>query len=215
MGLLLTNPAPQYSQFSPQNNMTSVTRKKILFLITKSNWGGAQRYVFDIASNLDKERFEAVVALGGDGMLAQELKKHHVRVIHIENLVRDISLFRELRAITELWRIIRAERPDVLHINSSKAGGLGALIGRIAQVPSIIFTAHGWAFNEDRSPLSRCLIKILHACTVLLSHITVAVSETLKAQLNIPFLQKKMIVIHNGRTITSLLGRNEARTILA
>jgi len=189
-------------------------RTKILFLITKSTWGGAQRYVFDLATNLDKERFEPVVALGGEGPLAFELEKQGVRVIRIQNLVRDISLLQEVRAAIELWRIIRAERPDILHINSSKAGGLGAMIGRLARVPSIIFTAHGWAFNEMRPPLSRLLIKILHACTIVLAHRTITVSKTLKAQLDIPFIQRKMIVIRNGRTIASFMERDKARVFL-
>ena len=50
------------------------TKKKVLFLITKSNWGGAQRYVFDLATNLDPEQFEVVVALGGNGELASKLE---------------------------------------------------------------------------------------------------------------------------------------------
>ena len=44
-------------------------RKKILFVITKSNWGGAQRYVYDIATNVPRDRFEPVVAAGGNGAL--------------------------------------------------------------------------------------------------------------------------------------------------
>lgn len=194
--------------------MTRNTPKKILFLITKSNWGGAQRYVFDIAVHLDPTVYEPVVALGGDGPLAHELKKQGVRVIHLQNLTRDVSFSKELHAIRELWRIVRAERPDIFHINSSKAGGLGALIGRLARVHAIIFTAHGWAFNEDRPLLSRILIKILHGCTVLLSHKTIAVSETLKQQLNVPFVQKKMTVIHNGRSDISFLSRTDTRNLV-
>ena len=52
-----------------------VSAKKILYVVTKSNWGGAQRYVFDLATNLPKERFEVAVALGGDGLLVKKLKE--------------------------------------------------------------------------------------------------------------------------------------------
>ena len=33
-------------------------KRKILYVITKGNWGGAQRYVFDLAAHLPKDRFE-------------------------------------------------------------------------------------------------------------------------------------------------------------
>ncbi|MEM9336939.1 MAG: hypothetical protein AAGA35_03730 [Patescibacteria group bacterium] len=54
--------------------MNNERRTKIIFFITKSNWGGAQRYVFDIATNLPPE-FEPVVMLGGDGELKHKLQR--------------------------------------------------------------------------------------------------------------------------------------------
>ena len=44
-------------------------RKKILYIVTKSNMGGAQRYVFEIATSLDPATYEVVVAFGGNGLL--------------------------------------------------------------------------------------------------------------------------------------------------
>jgi len=151
-------------------------RKKVLFLITKSNWGGAQRYVYDLATHLDQTKFEPVVALGGDGELVTLLDHAGVRVIRINSLTRDISLKKEKEFASELYKIIRIEKPDILHVNSSKAGGVGTALGRILRVPRIIFTAHGWAFNEERPWWQRMVIKFLHWVTVLLSHRTIAVS---------------------------------------
>ena len=47
---------------------TESPKKKVLIVITKSNFGGAQRYVFDIARNL-KNIFDVTVACGGNGLL--------------------------------------------------------------------------------------------------------------------------------------------------
>jgi len=47
---------------------------KILYIITKSNWGGAQRYVFDMATNIAKNEYEVIVAFGGDGILKKKLE---------------------------------------------------------------------------------------------------------------------------------------------
>jgi glycosyltransferase involved in cell wall biosynthesis len=194
----------------------SQRKLKILYLITKSNWGGAQRYVYDLATALDKNKFDVTVALGGTGKLCDELSRAGVPLIRLKNFERDISIVKDLRAAHELWQILRAEKPDILHINSSKAGGLGALLGRLAHIPTIIFTAHGWAFNEDRPPLIRLFIRILHITTILLAHRTIAVSNQIKEQISLPYLDKKMIVIHNGRTLQSLADRSAARaTIIA
>ena len=51
--------------------------KKILFVITKATWGGAQRYVFDLATHLPPEQFEVMVAYGEKGKLAADLEAAH------------------------------------------------------------------------------------------------------------------------------------------
>ncbi len=184
---------------------------KILFLITKSNWGGAQRYVYDLATNLDLNQFEPVVAMGGNGVLTEMLYNAGIRTIKIESLGRDISIKKELAFARELWQILRTERPDVFHVNSSKAGGVGAFLGRLACVPKVLFTAHGWAFNEDRPLWQRLIIKFLHWITVLLSHRTIAVSNAIVKQMNWPGVQHKMKIINPGRTIGPMYEYAEAR----
>ena len=182
--------------------MQSTEKKKILYLITKSSWGGAGRYVYDLATGVSKKNFEVVVALGGKGELKDKLEAQSICTVTIPTLQRDVALWREIKAFLNLVKIIRKEKPDVLHTNSSKAGALGALAGRIARVPKIIFTAHGWAFNENRSFFSRTAITFLHWFTVLLSHKTIAVSDQTKEQAlkKMPFIKNKLVVVHNGIT---------------
>jgi glycosyltransferase involved in cell wall biosynthesis len=189
-------------------------RTKILFLITKSSWGGAQRYVFDLANNLPSDQFEVAVATGGDGALIDKLDHAGLKVHRLKSLKRDISFFNEVQAFFALWNIVRKERPDVLHVNSSKAGALGAFIGRLCRVPKIIFTAHGWAFNEDRPHWQKVLLKAIHWMTIMLSHKTIAVSEGMKKEMDWLGVQKKMEVIHLGRTVSDMRYKDEARGML-
>jgi glycosyltransferase involved in cell wall biosynthesis len=195
--------------------MQSQQRTKIIYLITKSNWGGAQRYVYDLATNLDTQKFEVVVALGGQGSLADLLTHAGVRVITIKSLERDISLKKEWQFARELWKILKTEKPAVLHVNSSKAGGVGTLLGRLARIPRVVFTAHGWSFNEDRSFWQKLVIKKLHWLTVLLSHQTIAVSRSILQQMDWPLVQSKMQIIHPGRSIGVMYNKEAARAKLA
>ena len=155
--------------------MAEQPKKKVLFLITKSNFGGAQRYVFDLATHLDRDRYAVAVALGGNGSLIEKLTEAAIRVIRIPGLQRNISFKKELLSFWQIHKLLKAERPDVLHVNSSKAGGIGAFIGRLHRVPCIVYTAHGWAFNEDRSLVSRLLVGFLHWLTILFAHHTITV----------------------------------------
>ena len=172
---------------------------KVLILITKSNWGGAQRYVYDLATNLPKNAFDIEVMAGGGGILIEKLLIAGIKANGELPVGRDVNIFKDIKAFFRLISILREKRPDILHINSSKIGGLGALAGRITRIPKIIFTTHGWAFNENRSLFSKILTKCLHWITIILSHKTISVSEALKNQMeNWPFIIDKITVIHNG-----------------
>lgn len=188
---------------------------KILYVITKSNWGGAQRYVYDLATSLDKSEFEIEVVAGGNGLLTKKLDDAGIKVTPLHSMERDINLKKEIIAAKELWSIFRKSRPDVVHLNSSKAGGLGALAARLAGVKKIVFTAHAWAFNENRGTLSKMTISFLHWLTVILSHETIAVSESVKEQVvHMPFMRKKIQVIHLGMDVFEYKSKEEARNLL-
>ena len=68
-------------------------KKKILYVITKSNWGGAQHYVYDLATNLSKDHYEPIVVTGGSGILKTKLEERRVRVLSIPYLERDVNIF--------------------------------------------------------------------------------------------------------------------------
>lgn len=194
-----------------------VTKKiKVLFVITKSNFGGAQKYVYDIATGLSPERFDVVVASGGAGLLFDKLKTHNIRTITIPSLLRDISVTKDFSSFRELYRLFQSECPDVIHLNSSKVGGIGALAGRSAGVPRIIFTAHGWAWHEEhRSALQKIMIKCVSWATMMLSHTTIAVSKAVYDDTrHFPFVAKKIALIKNGIGAISFTEKHAARAHL-
>jgi len=179
--------------------MNTIVKKKILFVITKSNWGGAQRYVYDLATTLSKDEFKVSVAFGQPGLLALKLKAECIAAHPISSLERDVSLLADIKSFFELFHLFRKEKPDVVHLNSSKAAGLGALAARFAGVPRIIFTAHGWPFREQRNPLARGLIYFFSWLTALLSHKIIVVSDyDLKVAQKMLCIAHKVIRIYNG-----------------
>ncbi|MDO8572469.1 MAG: glycosyltransferase family 4 protein [bacterium] len=206
---------------------TGNKKTKILYVITKSNWGGAQRYVYDLATSLQKSKYDVAVVFGGEGELAKRLGDAGVPVISLHELGRDIKIFKDIASFFTLLKIFLREKPDIIHLNSSKAGGIGALAARICNLLSylqtknlklktnIIFTAHGWAFNEERGTISRFLIVCTSWLTIALSHKTITVSDFDRDQAGrMLFLNHKIIRIHNGVRTIKFLAKNSAREIL-
>ena len=193
-------------------------RKKILYVITKGNFGGAQRYVFDLATRLPKEQFEVTVAMGNGGALENKLTEKNIETARIPSLQRDIHVFNDISTFWEIFYLLRLERPDIVHFNSSKAGLIGTIAARAASLytknysPKIIFTGHGWAFNEERPALSKLILGAAHYVTILASHTTIAVADHIKKQLGvIPYITKRITTIHNGIEMEIFLSKKDAR----
>ena len=66
-------------------------KTKVAFLITKSNWGGAQKNVYDTATHLDPKKYDVVVILGGHGLLKKKLSEVGIRTISVDSMERDIN----------------------------------------------------------------------------------------------------------------------------
>ncbi len=197
-------------QYSP----VQTQKTKILYVITKSNWGGAQKYVYDLATNTSSQ-FEIAVILGGTGTLKARLEEKNIRVISLPFLSRNINPFADIKTFFVLLKLFKVERPDIIHLNSSKIGVIGSMAGRWTKIPRIIFTSHGWAFNENRSWLSKKIFWVLHWMTVILSHQTIAVSQAVARDMkSAPFIKNKITIITNGIEKVPLKNKIEARNEL-
>lgn len=168
---------------------------KILYIITKDDIGGAQKYIGDLTENLDKKLFEAKIFRGG-----KEIK-------WLSNKTCPYFLFfNDWLAIAELARIYKKEQPDIIHLNSSKAGIIGSLAAQIYKVkcppPKVVFTAHGWVFNPTNAlsfPV-RWFYIFLHKIAAIFQNKIICVSEhdyKLALQYKIA-PENKLITIHNG-----------------
>jgi hypothetical protein len=104
--------------------------QKIVYVITKASWGGAQRYVYDLATNLPDR--DTHVVFGGQGLLEEMLKAAQVPHTKLSALSNRITPLTDLKVALELYRVFRREKPDVVHLNSSKIGIIGALAGKFA-----------------------------------------------------------------------------------
>jgi len=88
-----------------------------------------------------------------------DARRRGVNIIRIPSLLRRISPMNDLHAFWDLFRIIKAHKPDLVHTHTSKAGILGRMAAALAGVPLIVHTPHGHVFFGHFSPaLSRVFL---------------------------------------------------------
>jgi glycosyltransferase involved in cell wall biosynthesis len=134
---------------------------RVLHVITRMIVGGAQENTMLSCALIDRARFPSDLLCGpqtgSEGELHTETRSRGVRLLIEPSLVREVDPRHDLVALWRLYRFLRTHRYDVVHLHSSKAGILGRVAARLAGVPVVVHTAHGWPFTREQSGLGRFL----------------------------------------------------------
>jgi glycosyltransferase involved in cell wall biosynthesis len=163
---------------------------KVFYLITELNIGGAERVLARLMVHLDRDRFTSIVACfyGGDGPVAEEIRTLNIPVI-------DLGMTAKWRwdALWRLYRLLRRERPTVLHTWMFHANIPGRVLGRLTGVPVIISSERTMG---QEGPLRRWL----NCLTVSLADQVVCVSQRVAdfAAQTIGLPREKLVVVPNG-----------------
>lgn len=178
----------------------------ILYVITQGETGGAQNYVAVLAGAAVSQNWTVNVAIGekGDNWLGQKIEAMGGIIRPLSHLRRAISPIYDIMAVFELAKLYQNIKPDIIHLNSSKAGILGSLASIIYCAKEknckVIYTAHGWVFNEPMALYKTWLYITLEKLTAKIKDTIICVSEYDR---NIALVEniaspEKLITIHNG-----------------
>ncbi|MDR3243921.1 MAG: glycosyltransferase, partial [Elusimicrobiota bacterium] len=172
---------------------------KVCFIITKLELGGAQKVALWTAENLNRERFDDFLISGIGGILDIEAKKN-LKMFQIPNLVRQISPIKDFLALIEIYKILKKQKPDIVHTHSSKAGIIGRLAAKLAGVKSIVHTIHGYGFNETQKFYVKYLyIYIEKICALITDKLIAVAKEDIKKGLRYKIAkEEKFILIRAG-----------------
>jgi glycosyltransferase involved in cell wall biosynthesis len=160
-------------------------KAKVFHVITKLELGGAQKVTLMTLERLPRDRYELGLVTGPDGLLVDWANRiPSLKRLWIPNLVRMVEPIQDSIALFKLWRLFRRERPDIVHTHCAKAGILGRWAARLAGVPIIFHTYHGFGFNDFQRRLIRDFYVRLERLTgtwttqtVVVSHATACVAE--------------------------------------
>ncbi len=155
-----------------------MARINVLHIIAKLELGGAQLNTLYTLKNLDRQRFNPLLATGCQGILVEEAKKMKgVEVIFLPEFRREINPVLDVITLLKLYHLCRRRKIHIVHTHGSKAGILGRWAGRFARVAIIIHTVHGWGFNDYQIPLVRNLFILLEKLTARITTKLIAVAE--------------------------------------
>jgi len=177
---------------------------KVIHIITRLDKGGSAENVLITCKELDKNKYDTILVYGLSQGISCQLP---VRNYKVDELVREISPLKDVVAFWKIYKIIKNEKPEIVHTHSSKAGFLGrwaAWLSRITsyklQATKVIHTPHGHIFYGYYGKLKTLLFLFLERLTAKITDRLIALTEGEKKE-SINFGVGKpdqWTVIHSG-----------------
>lgn len=173
---------------------------KLVHIITRSDVvGGAPVHVRDLSLALLRRNHDVTVLVGGKGPFIDELRKCRIPHVSLKYLQREIHPLRDCLALSEIVRVLRGLRPDLVAAHTAKAGSLGRMAATMLRLPSV-YTPHGWSIGDKISARAGVLF-----CAVerALAGVTENIINVCEAERNLAIAKRvgapeNLAVIHNG-----------------
>lgn len=129
---------------------------KIVRIIARLNVGGPAIHVVLTTHGLERRGHDCTLVVGpvpkNEGSMEYYAAEWDVPFVRIPQLVRPLSPWKDLVALWKVYRVLRREKPDVVHTHTAKAGTVGRTAALLAGVPVIVHTFHGNIFDGYFSP---------------------------------------------------------------
>ncbi|NHO53922.1 glycosyltransferase [Acetobacter estunensis] len=139
-----------------------------------------------------------VVGVCADGPLLADVRAEGFRV-EVAPMARSFSPLAQFRAFISLVRLIRRERPDIVHAHMPISGLLARFAARLCGVPQIAYTCHGFLFNQPGSWARRTLALVLEWLAGHITNIYLTVSQEEAADARRLHINPRAQAIGNGR----------------
>jgi glycosyltransferase involved in cell wall biosynthesis len=152
-------------------------------VITRLNVGGPARHAIILSRALGERGFHSELIFGQESPHEGAFLPADDNYTRVPALKRPVDPFSDVQAVLTLFRIIRNRQPHIVHTHTAKAGALGRVAARLAQVPFVVHTFHGHVLDGYYpDPISRGLAAAERALARK-TNVLVAVSEAIRDQL--------------------------------
>ncbi|HYK62658.1 MAG TPA: glycosyltransferase family 4 protein [Bryobacteraceae bacterium] len=123
------------------------TPMKVLHVVGDSRFGGVAWIILGLGRVLQAEGWRVDV-LTVDPIFQAEVLRQGLGLVDLDVIRREIRPFWDLGGLIRLRNFLRRANYRIVHTHTSKGGFVGRLAARLASVPVIVHTAHGFAFHE-------------------------------------------------------------------
>jgi glycosyltransferase involved in cell wall biosynthesis len=145
-----------------------------------------------------RARGHEVIGICAEGRLLDGVRAEGFRIVSVP-FARRLSPLAHVKAFRDLVLLFRTERPDLVHAHMPISGFLARLAARIAGVPRVAYTCHGFLFNQDGSWQRRAGSVAMEWIGGRFTDVYMTVSTSEAADARRLHISRDPIAIGNGR----------------
>ncbi|HEY7615320.1 MAG TPA: glycosyltransferase family 4 protein [Terriglobales bacterium] len=191
-------------------------------IIARLNVGGPAIQAISMTAAFRQRGYKAVLLAGslppGEGSMEYLAHAQNVEVVRVPAMSRQVSSLRDFLAFLQIVRILRRNKPDIVHTHTAKAGTLGRLAAMLLCVPIRVHTFHGHVFQGYFSPALTRAFLVIERFLARYTDCIVAVSPSQSRELSEVYCVApagKIATIPLGFDLGPFLSANGAGTLRA
>lgn len=163
---------------------------RIVRVIARLNMGGPALHVSYLSNGLEDRGYRTTLVAGslsrGEGSMSFAAEERGVEIVTVRELARELSPLNDAVAVRRLVRLIRRQRPHILHTHTAKAGAIGraaALLTGRSRPTIVVHTFHGHVLRGYFGPVQSGIYRWIERFLARRSDRLIAVSPEVRDEL--------------------------------
>lgn len=173
--------------------------KKIKIIQILHCVGGVDIWLRIMLQNINSDKFENIIVHGvNDTKPFLDTNKNLIKEYRT-TIFRNISIVNEINAIFDCIKIIKKEKPDLLHVHSAKGGVIGRIVGIITKT-KVLYTPHAFSYLSEKNSFKRFIYLLIEKILSNGNSVLLATSksETVRAIDEVGYNKGKTIIFNNS-----------------
>lgn len=161
--------------------------------------GGVDVYLRLVLENLNTDLFENIVIHGTKDTIKPFLDKNGNKVKEYKvSIFRDISIINDIKSLFQAYKILKKEKPNLIHAHSAKGGIVGRITGKLLGI-KVIYTPHAFSYLSTQNGLKRNVFLSIEKFLANGNSLLLATSQSEKKRAidEVGYLEKNVIVFNN------------------
>lgn len=162
--------------------------------------GGVDVSLRLIVENTDTDRFQNIVIHGLNDTNSDFIDKKGNKLKDYKiSISRNISPFNDILSLINTYKIVKSEKPEIIHAHSAKGGVIGRIVGYLLGI-TVLYTPQAFSYLSACNKIKRNLFLLIEKSLTLKNSYLLAssTSEMVRAINEVKYKKENVLLFDNS-----------------